>query len=332
MIHLLPDDFFGGERLAEIRRGCGEPDLVALNTTQLDGQRLSLDELAAAVGAMPFLAEKRLVIVRRLVGQYEPRSSDGGSGERRRSSRAERAQALVEVLAQVPVTTELVLLEPAEAAVRSTNPICQAIAKLGGEVMESRQLRPEEVEEWVGRRVRAKGGRMRKDAVAALSAAAGDDLRRLDGEIDKLLIYADGAEVTLSDVRLLVSEAQDDNVFHLVDAIGRRDRRRALGLLRELLGSGTPVPYVLTMVARQFRLLLQTRELLAAGSDQREIAGQLRLGAWQARNLADQARRFSLGDLERAYPRLLATDQAIKTGRLEGGLALDLLVAELTGR
>ncbi len=331
MIYLLPDDFFGHERLAQIRDGCGEPDLVALNTTQLDGQRLNLDDLAMAVGALPFLAEKRLVIVRRLLGQYEAKPADG-TGERRRNSRNDRAQALVELLARVPPTTELVLVEPADSLVRPGNPVYQAIVRLGGQVLESRKLRPEEVVEWIGRRVRGKGGRIRPDAAIALAGAAGEDLQRLDAELDKLLTYVGDAEVTVGDVRLLVSEARDDNIFHLVDAIGRRDRRQALRLLRELLGSGAAVPYVLTMIARQFRLLLLTREALASTSDQQQIASQLRLGPWQVRNFVDQARRFSVGDLETAYQRLLATDQAIKTGRLEGDLALDLLVAELTGR
>ncbi len=331
MIHLLPDDFSGQERLAAIRAECGEPDLVALNTTQLDGQRLALDELEAAAGALPFLADRRLVIVRRLLGQLEPRPTEGAAGERRRSNRAGRAQALIDLLARVPPTTELVLLEPADAFPKPGNPIVQAIGRLGGEVLESRPLRPEEVAEWVVRRARAKGARLEPDAAVALAEST-DDLRRLDGEIDKLLTYADGATVTVADVRALVAEAQDENVFHLVDAIGRRDRRQALRLLRELLGAGAAVPYLLTMIARQFRLLLQTRELLAGGASQQEVAARLHVGGWQARNLADQARRFSLSDLERAYPRLLAADQAIKTGRLDGELALDLLVAELTNR
>ncbi len=78
MIHLLPDDFLGLERLGEIRLACGDPELVALNTSQLDGQRLGPEDLEATVAALPFLAEKRLVIVRRLAAQFEARARELG--------------------------------------------------------------------------------------------------------------------------------------------------------------------------------------------------------------------------------------------------------------
>ena len=331
LIYLLPDDFLGQERLAEIRQSCGEPDLVALNTIALDGQRLALDELAAAAGALPFLADKRLVVVRRLLAQFESRPGEGAR-DGRRGRRSDDIKPLLALLERIPPTTHLVLLEQTVAPQGTPSRIRRAIVELGGEIMETRRLSAEEVVEWVDRRVRAKGGRVHPEAAALLSAAVGDDLRRLDCEIDKLLAYAAGADVTASDVRLLVSEARDDDVFDLVEAVGRRDRRRALAVLRELLGRGAAVPYVLTMIARQFRLLLQTRELLVTTSDQRQIAVELGLQPWQARSLIGQARRFSLGDLELAYHRLVTTDQAVKTGRLEGEVALDLLVAELTGR
>jgi DNA polymerase III delta subunit len=71
---------------------------------------------------------------------------------------------------------------------------------------------------------------------------------------------------------------------------------------------------------------------MAAGIDAEGVAARLKLNPWVARNLVGQARRFGVGDLERIYSQLLATDRDIKTGRVEGDLALDLLVVELTGR
>ena len=329
MIHVLPDDLLGDERLAEIARGCGDPELVALNTTRLDGQRLDLAELATAAGTLPFLAEKRLVVVRRLLAQLEGRPAEGGAGDRRRGARSDQVQALLKCLDDLPSTTELVFVEETTSG---RGPVHQAIVRLGGEILDSRPLRPEELREWAERRARAKGGLIQPEAAEALVTATGDDLRRLDGELDKLLTYADGDEVTAADVRLLVGEALDDNVFHLVDAIGLRDRRLALAKLRELLGSGAAVPYLLAMIARQVRLLIQVREALAVTSDSQTIASQIRIAPWQARNLVGQARRFALLDLERAHRRLLDADRAIKTGRLEGDAALDLLVAELAER
>ncbi len=329
MIHLLPDDFHGNERLAEIRSSCGDPESVAINTTKLEGPRLPLDELVAAAAAMPFLADKRLVVVRKALGQPDRQGEDG---DRRRGRQHEALKAIAEWLPQVPPTTELVFLEEKVPPRNSTNPVVQAIVRLGGEIFESPRLLPEAIQEWIIRRTAAKRGRIASDAAEMLAQTIGNDLGRIDQEIEKLITYAAGAEVTAADVRLLVTEAREENVFRLVDAIGMRDRRQALSVLHELLREGTPVQVMLAMVARQLRLLLQIRELQARTGDPGVIAGELGLRPWQVRNLGTQARRFAPGDLERAYHQLLGADQSIKTGRLEPEVAVDLLVADLTAR
>jgi DNA polymerase-3 subunit delta len=332
LIHLLSDDFLGHERLAAIRDACGEPDLVSLNTTQLDGQKLAFDELAGAAGAMPFLADRRLVVVRRYLAQLEARAgeAEGSSkAEKKKGARAERLQALLDWLPTVPPSTELVFLEPAMSGKGAVGQVQQAIRKLGGEVVEPRQLDPEQLVEWTVRRARAKGGTIGRDAADRLGVLVAGDLQRLDSELDKLLAFSNGAEITAADVRLLISDGREQSIFELVDAIGQRDRRRAFVLLREMLQSGAAVPYLLTMIVRQFRLLIQVREALAATNDQQQVADVLKMRPWQVRNLAGQARRFTLPELEGAYRRLLDTDQAIKTGQQEPELAIELLVGEL---
>lgn len=336
MIHLLPDDLLGHERLAAVRAGCGEPDLVALNTSTLDGPKLDFSELAATAGALPFLADKRLVVVRGYLAQTEPRDGDAPEkSEKKKGARAERLQQLLDWLPSVPPTTELVFLEPTVGG-KGAAGVTAAITKLGGEVFASRTLDATQLADFALRRAQAKGGRIRPDAADQLGALVAGDLRRLDTELDKLLTYKaspDGspAEITLADVRLLVGDGREQSIFELVDSIGSRDRRRALVLLRDMLQSGAAAPYVLTMIVRQFRLLIQVREALATSSDQNAIAAALKMKPWQVRNLGGQARRFQLAELESAYRRLLETDLAIKTGKLEPDLAVELLVAELIG-
>lgn len=331
MIHVLPDDFFGFERLAEIRATCGPADLLTLNTSELDGQRLTAEELESAAGSLPFLAEKRLVIVRRLLSTAEGKSAEAPTAGRRQAARDERAEGIAAYLKLLPESTELVFLEQRVPAKGSANPVFKEIVRLKGEVLEVAAPRPADVIDWAIKRARKKGGKIRPDAAARLGVAVGDDLWRLDTEIDKLLTYTAGAEITAADVHALVPEARDDNIFHLVDAIGRRDRRQALALLHQLLDSGSAPQYILIMITRQARLLLQVREALAETSDPTTVAQRTRLSPWQVRNLTDQARRFTIADLESFYHQLLAADQAIKTGRVEGDLALDLLTAEAAG-
>jgi DNA polymerase-3 subunit delta len=100
-------------------------------------------------------------------------------------------------------------------------------------------------------------------------------------------------------------------------------------LLHRLLADNEPMQ-LFGMIIRQFRLLIQTRELLESGSGAKDLPRFLDVPGFVADKLARQARSFeSLAQLEQIYRHLLETDVAIKTGKIEDTLALDLLVAGL---
>ncbi len=121
----------------------------------------------------------------------------------------------------------------------------------------------------------------------------------------------------------------DAVIWDMVDALGRREAAVATSLMHRLLDDQEPL-MILGMINRQFRLLLQTREVLDAGGDSRDL---LQLPDIKypkvAQKLSQQARNFSLDQLEGVYRYLLETDYAIKMGRIEPKLALDLLVTSL---
>ena len=178
--------------------------------------------------------------------------------------------------------------------------------------------------------MKTKGGAIEAGAVNELAAHIGNDLRLLDNEIEKLLIYRANQPIRGEDVRTLVASVSESNIFDLVDAIGHRETTRALKLLHDQLNHNAAPMYLLTMITRQFRLLLQTRDFAARGKTVEQAAAQLKMHPFVAKKTWAQSLNFSLPQLEAIYQKLLDTDIAIKTGRNEPMLALDLLVVELT--
>jgi DNA polymerase-3 subunit delta len=126
-----------------------------------------------------------------------------------------------------------------------------------------------------------------------------------------------------------VPYAQEAVVFDLVDALGQGDGATAARVLHRLLDTEHPLA-ILGMIVRQFRLLVQVKDLEQRGATLQEVSKELQLHPFPARKLHVQAIRFTTAQLDAVYHHLLDTDLAIKTGRLEQVLALDLLVAELT--
>lgn len=318
------DEFSRSETLADFRRRLGPPDTVDLNTTVLDGKKLTLSKLHHACDAVPFLAEKRLVIVEGLLSRLTPRK-----GQSLSDANQKLLDELATYLPHLPPTTRLVMVE--DRTISAKHPIVK-LAKQEQQGYVKRFERPDAraLPQWIRRRVQEYGGDIESQAAHRLAAIVGTDLRLLDQEITKLVTYRDGeGAITETDVETLVPYSQDAVIFDLVDALGHRDGSSAAQTLHRLIDEGEHPLGLLGMVIRQFRLLIQVKTLKERGASSREIAETLGIHPFPARKLYNQATHFTSAQLQKVYRYLSETDLDIKTGKIDPEIALDLLVAGL---
>jgi DNA polymerase-3 subunit delta len=112
-----------------------------------------------------------------------------------------------------------------------------------------------------------------------------------------------------------------------------RQGKRAMHLLQEMLDGGQNELYVLSMVARQVRLVLSVKDLSEGRKlSSSEVGRDLHLRDFVVAKLLEQAKQFSMEALERAHRLVLGADQGIKTGAIAPRLALELLVIEMCSR
>jgi DNA polymerase-3 subunit delta len=318
------DEFTRSEALADFKRRLAPPDMVDLNTTVLDGKRITLAELRHTCDAIPFLAEKRLVIVEGLLTTLSPRK-----GQELPEARKRFLSDLAEYLRHLPPTTRLVFVET--RVLPSSHPIVEvARREKQGYVKHFERPDAQALPRWIKKRLRKHGGQIEPRAVHRLAAVVGADLRLLDQEIVKLVTYTNSERpITERDVEKLVPYSQDAVIFDLVDALGQRDGRTAAETLHRLLEEGEHPLGLLGMIVRQFRLLIQVKDLIARGLSSRDSAKALKIHPFPASKLHNQATHFTTAQLEKIYRHLSETDLEIKTGRIDSELALDLLVAGL---
>jgi len=309
------DEFTRAETLADFKRRLGPPDTVDLNTTLLDGRSLTLAELRHACDAIPFLAEKRLVVVTGMLARI--------------AAQKKLVADLADYLSRLPGTTRLVFVEA--KSLPASHPIVKlAQREERGYVKRFDPPDAKALPRWVEERARKHGGEIEPQAAHQLAAVIGANLRLLDQEIVKLTTYTNAERpITKQDVDDVVPYAQSAIVFDMVDALGRRDGRTAARTLHRLLDAGEHPLGLLAMVARQFRLLIQVKELKAQGINSPAIAKTLKLHPFPTGKLCNQATHFTAAQLEVVYRHLLDTDVAIKSGEIEAEVALDLLVAGL---
>lgn len=327
------DEFSRAEELKSLRAKMGDPQFADLNTTFLDGRRVSLGELRHHADAIPFLAEKRLVIVEGLVARLDPRrrkteqEDDEGEAE---GTEPELTEGLTAYLPKLPESTWLVFLEVKTLA--KSNPILKFALKDKKNARVKQFSPPSEdgLADWIVNSAEQKGARIEFSAANDLALFVGPDLWALDNELEKLITYRAGEPIRREDVRALVSPLQEQIVFGLTDAMGKRDRTTALELLHDQLAHNVEPLYLMAMIIRQFRLLLQVRDLASRGLNQDQIRARLGVHPFVAKKVLEQSRHFSQEQLEIAYRKLLETDINLKTSRGEPSVNLDVLVVDLT--
>ena len=328
MIYLIhgEEEFLRAEALQRLKAALDSPDTADLNTVRLDGRKIALGELQQACDTVPFLAPRRLVIVDSLLSHL------ASGGKKRSEAQKEYLEGVLHYLDQIPETTDLVLMD--EGPMKRGHPLhgkLQSLVKSKQAHIELCDLmRGSELVRWIEARIRAKGGQITRDTTQELIRTVGDNLRLLDQELEKLVAYTAGKRPILpEDVQLLVPQARRERIWDMVDALGERRERQAIASLHRLLDDGEHPLYVLAMIVRQYRILLQVKDLTARGLRSSAIAKELKLRDFVVEKMVRQARRYSLPQLEAIYAQLLATDLAIKTGQMDAVLALDVLVAEL---
>ncbi len=323
VVYLLhgDDEFAISQQLVDFEQKMGDPGLAELNTSRLDGRTFQLDQLLSIISAMPFLAKRRLVILSNPTEKIKDRPYQ---------------EKFLQSLNKTPETTALILVEfhqlINEKDKKKPHWLVQWAKEHDGFAHTMLKMPPSgpEMVRWIQTQAKTAGGTVSPQAAQHLVQLVGEEPRLINQEIQKLLAYVNYRRpVEVDDVQAVTADTAEGDIFILVDALGNRDQKRSMAMLQRLLEEQDPIS-IFAMVTRQFRLLLQVRELLDAGRSTHEMVQVLRpTPQFVIEKLIVQARRFQLSALESIYHHLLDMDEATKTGKMEGELMLQTLVTEL---
>ncbi|MDE2893546.1 MAG: DNA polymerase III subunit delta [Chloroflexota bacterium] len=321
------DRFARLEAVAALRREHDSDGSLVNNSVNLDGARVSLGELGAAVSAAPFLGAVRWVRVDGLCARF------GFQPGARRGRQIGDWDGLTDILEQIPPTTVLVFVED---ELRRRNPMLQLIEPLA-DVREFARLKPEQALQWLRVEVRRRGLHMTRNAAQAVVDRAGGDRGALTQAVDKLALYAGDANVDETIVEAMVPAVRSVTIFNLVDAVAEGRLADAMQALDGVRAEGEPETRIIQMLARTYRQVVVSREVLDRGGSNEDIQSAVNTNfSWLARRLRRQAQAYTQASADAALARILDAEVAIidyRSGR--GGLpedvAVELLVAELAG-
>ncbi len=315
------DEYSISQEIEKLEKKVGDGGIASLNITHLDGRTLTFEELENAARAAPFLASRRLVVLDRPLAKFD-------------NNPALREKFLA-LLDSLPESTALVLVEcqSGEDARKKSDEkrkldwLLEWVKQAGKQRALVRHFPRPDMTGWIREQAKREGGEFTHQAALVLASLVGEDTRLAGQEIAKLLAYVNYRRpVEADDVEQVVTTTAQGDIFKLVDALGMQDGNQAMRLLTNLLDK-MDAQHIFSMILRQFRLLLQTREMLDSSRTLDEITKTLKLPGFAGKKMFDQAQRFSLVDLEAIYRRLLEVDESIKTGRVEPELAMEAFIA-----
>ena len=319
------DSFLVAERLRQVKVEAGAADLMDSNRHVVSAGQARPEEVLAMCNSLPFLDTMRLVEIEGVLATQQSSGRSRGSGRRSASASGAWTQ-LVDAVPDLPDTTVLIFVD---GDVQQNNPLLRSLSE---HCAVHREATPnaQALLQWIKQRAEDKGSGITPPAMQVLAELVGGDLWTIDRELEKLSLYATGRSITDSDVRAMVPYAQEANIFAAVDSIMDSRPGPALRSVMQLMEDGQEPLYIIAMIERQLRLIALARDLTDRGVAQPDLGR--RMGAnsdFVVRKTLGQARRLTLPQIRSRYRRVLESDLAIKQGRLEPALSLQLLVADL---
>jgi len=333
LLHILigEDDFSINQELEAIKKSAADPAALMPNTTEFDGSKVTPEQLRAVCETVPFLADKRLVIVEGLLTRFEPKKKNGRKKSSRQTDTAEDFTPIAAAIKNLPPFTELVLLD---GKLNYANPLLHVLASQT-KVSSFPLLKNDQIKQWIEKRVasQSKSG-ISKKAVDLMACLVGSDLWTMANEIDKLALYTGGRAIEEADVKAVVSNVQEIKMYNLSDAIFESNNIEAQKLLQQLFKQGFVPTRILFALAGHVSLILRIKEMRKKGRTLAELQSMFRpTPPYTVQKAWSQADKYSPARIKEVYHKLLNADIAIKTSKYDNPeLVMDILLAEMGQR
>ena len=302
-----------------IERVLPDADTRPFNLERIDGEEVRLSEILVLARSLPFMAKRRVVVVR------EPGFFAAGARKKGLIT-AEEEQALLDFCA-APNPDSLLIFryttEDAPAAfLKKLIAACDAT--------QCQQPKGRDVAPWLRAEAKKIGKSFTPQALAMLEELAPQDgTLLLASELEKLRLYLtdrDDALITEEDVAAIVTPSPTHTIFNLTDAVVEGRTAAALTAYRDCLYLGSKSPQVLRQLEDTVRRLLEVQAMLAEGMSQSAIRAEIKRHEFYVKKLTAQARRLSSDALAHLYCYLVDCDvKSKRTARLD----MDAFVEEV---
>lgn len=283
------------------------PDDDTMNFNHYEGRNIDVKELIDLCETMPFFADRRVVLL-----------EDTGFFKNKCDELADYMKELPDYLCLVFVEDEVDKRSKMYKAVKSC-----------GRIGEFARQDEKTLMQWAAGILKREGKNITQRDMELLLTITGIDMGNLRMELEKLITYTgDRNVVTRADIQEVCTTQTQNKIFDMVRAVTEKNQKRALDLYYDLLTLKEPPMRILFLLAKQFRQLLLVKEYTEEGVAQPEMASRLGVPSFVVRNIASCARSYRISELRQAVTDFVDAEEAVKTGRLQDVLSVELLIVK----
>lgn len=282
-----------------------------MNASYYEGKNVNPGEMIDLAETLPFFAERRLIYVE-------------NSGVFKAS-----CEELADYMKHIAKTTCFVFVED---EVDKRSKMYKAVRN-AGRVVEFPRQGQEILTRWILSRLKRENKKITQPVLQLFLEKTGDDMEYIDRELEKLFCYTLEREViSEEDVEAVCVGQTTGKIYEMVDKIAEKKQKQALELYYDLLALKEPPMRILFLIARQFQILLQVKDLKRQGYDNKFIASKAKIPEFAVRKNAAQAGRFKTDQLKEAVADCVQTEEDVKTGILNDRMAVELLIVRYSGK
>ena len=318
-----PEDYLIEEEIQELLNRTLSQKERGFNFHLFNGEEHSIQEIVQTAQTLPMFSQYRFVLISEADHMDEL-----------------KVEVLMEYIKNPSPTTFLVLHGQTVGPLKKHR---KEIEKVG-KVTEYSRLKGRGLVSWMKNRMKGKGKTLSEEAANYLVEVVGDHLHDLENALEKVFLsVGEKRTIELSDMEEITTEVKISTVFDLTDAIGRQNLEKALGILEKAMESkaivfrkeeegskfGDPIPFLLSMMAKQYWSMLVIKQMSSHHRDAGELAKELGTSLWNIKKLMDQGKHFPEASLQEGILKCHQTDLAIKRSRGPKDLLMEKLVIDL---
>ena len=283
------------------------PESDTVNYAYYEGKGTNPAELIDLAETMPFFADRRLIVVENS-GFFKNATLE-----------------LADYIKNLPETACFLFVE---SEVDKRGKMYKAVKDKGRAVEMGRQDE-KTLLYWLAGMVKKEGKQIKESTARYLVAKTGTDMENLEKEMEKLFSYTLGqTEITVQDVDEICTTQVTNKIFDMVEAVAAKQQKQALDYYYDLLALKEPPMRILYLLARQFKLLMEVKDLSGRGYDKPQIAKTAGLHPFVAGKYIKQCRSFSKEELRSIMEEAANTEEMVKTGRLNDRMSVELFIVK----